>query len=650
MPTAPYAKLTNPVMPAEMQGIYGNLKGITSILPLLAKIGYKTIELGPVYDAQIGKIPPAGQAYDANTVSPAMGYAAMDWFSVHPYYGSFDDYKTLLDQAHTMGIKVRQDVVVNHVSDQNPIFQESKAIDSPLRQAFFWRDPISIDENRFTSNDASIIYKNPENWLRFGGRDAGRTKVPFLRVALVNENDHPLYDSSGNRVYTEYMPFIQYFDSGHFEIIRNAQGALLFPPSDIRPFFGQTAWHLDAATNTCYLGRFGASMPDINCTVLGMEAIDSCKKWLALGVDGFRLDAAFWLHAMPEPCGNPFRDAARCSNPPAENTTVSAFSFANVGGQQRLDLGGEAAIRFWETFIQEINAEAERLYRLGHRDSPQLSFEFENGDQLNIWQRAQPRLERANAGQSKVRAYTAMTESVNTLADLRAAIEEHQRRFGNCDSIAFTHGNHDTKPLSYRLGFDNNPPAKRLLMKFLANLPGDLSFFQGHDLGLPLLSLADVKANDVYGIVADGVHQPANPQEKNHDSGRAAIPYFADGRDEVHKRYIAYLNEDSARCYETELADPNSFLQFVSTLLHQREQDPFMGRAGTVSFINTPNPDIIAFERSVEGINSKRTLIFNFSNQKVSLSLNNTPVTVEPYDVFVLDNENIAHRSQSLSR
>ena len=47
------------------------------------------------------------------------GYDVEDYYNIDPKYGQLDDLKTLLEEAHKIGIKVILDLVVNHTSDKH---------------------------------------------------------------------------------------------------------------------------------------------------------------------------------------------------------------------------------------------------------------------------------------------------------------------------------------------------------------------------------------------------------------------------------------------------------------------------------------------------------------------------------------------------
>ncbi|MFD1137279.1 alpha-amylase family glycosyl hydrolase [Paenibacillus urinalis] len=69
------------------------------------------------------------------------GYDVTDYYDVHPDYGTKDDLKHLLDEAHERGIKVIMDLVVNHTSTEHPWFKESSAsLDSAYRDWYSWAE------------------------------------------------------------------------------------------------------------------------------------------------------------------------------------------------------------------------------------------------------------------------------------------------------------------------------------------------------------------------------------------------------------------------------------------------------------------------------------------------------------------------------
>ena len=66
------------------------------------------------------------------------GYDVTDYRSVHPDFGTMDDFRALLAAAHERGIRVVIDYVMNHSSSEHPWFQASRAGQEPYRDFYRW--------------------------------------------------------------------------------------------------------------------------------------------------------------------------------------------------------------------------------------------------------------------------------------------------------------------------------------------------------------------------------------------------------------------------------------------------------------------------------------------------------------------------------
>lgn len=66
------------------------------------------------------------------------GYDVTDYYAVNPAYGTMDDFKQLLDEAHKRGIRIIMDLVINHTSEDHPWFQQALDPKSPYRDWYIW--------------------------------------------------------------------------------------------------------------------------------------------------------------------------------------------------------------------------------------------------------------------------------------------------------------------------------------------------------------------------------------------------------------------------------------------------------------------------------------------------------------------------------
>ncbi len=92
----------------------GDFRGITARLDDLKKTGVDILWLMPVNAI--------GEKDKKGTVGSP--YAIRDYFKVNPQYGTADDLKQLVREAHARNMKVILDVVYNHTSWDNPLLTE----------------------------------------------------------------------------------------------------------------------------------------------------------------------------------------------------------------------------------------------------------------------------------------------------------------------------------------------------------------------------------------------------------------------------------------------------------------------------------------------------------------------------------------------
>lgn len=104
----------------------GDLPGLIEKLDYIKNLGANVIWLTPIF-----KSPLVDNGYDI-----------ADYEAINPIYGSMNDFKKLLQQAHERDLKIVMDLVVNHTSDQHKWFKESKKNrNNKYSDYYIWRDP-----------------------------------------------------------------------------------------------------------------------------------------------------------------------------------------------------------------------------------------------------------------------------------------------------------------------------------------------------------------------------------------------------------------------------------------------------------------------------------------------------------------------------
>ncbi len=123
----------------------GDFKGLTEKLDYLQELGVTALWLLPMY--------PSPFKDD--------GYDIANYLEIHPEYGTLQEFKSFLQEAHRRDLRVITELVVNHTSDQHPWFQEARRNPaSPYRDYYVWSDT----DKKFA--DTRIIFTDTEksNW------------------------------------------------------------------------------------------------------------------------------------------------------------------------------------------------------------------------------------------------------------------------------------------------------------------------------------------------------------------------------------------------------------------------------------------------------------------------------------------------------
>jgi alpha-glucosidase len=136
----------------------GDLAGLINRLPYIASLGVDGIWMTPFQPS-----PQVDQGYDVS-----------DYCGVDPLFGTMEQFDTLLELAHSLGLRILLDVVPNHCSSEHPLFQAALAAapGSPERDMFhFVPGPRDMSDGGGSGAAAAGADTPPNNWQSvFGGR------------------------------------------------------------------------------------------------------------------------------------------------------------------------------------------------------------------------------------------------------------------------------------------------------------------------------------------------------------------------------------------------------------------------------------------------------------------------------------------------
>ena len=123
----------------------GDFAGLTQRLDYLQDLGITAIWLLPFYPSPLRDD----------------GYDIADYASVHPSYGSLEDFKTFLTAAHDRGMRIIIEMVLNHTSDQHPWFKEARSSrENPKRDWYVW----SETDSRYEGVPIIFVDTETSNW------------------------------------------------------------------------------------------------------------------------------------------------------------------------------------------------------------------------------------------------------------------------------------------------------------------------------------------------------------------------------------------------------------------------------------------------------------------------------------------------------
>ena len=232
---------------------YGDFKGLTERLDYIQQLGADTVWLLPFYPSPLRDD----------------GYDIASYESIHPQYGTIEDFHRFLDVAHSRDLRVITELVINHTSDQHPWFQRARQApkgskerdwyvwsDNPNKyagtriiftdteksnwtwdpeaQQFFW--------HRFFSHQPDLNFDNPEVieavknvmrfWLRLGVDGLRLDAVPYLieREGTSCENlseTHGVLKELRRTMDEEFQNRIFLAEANQW-------------PPDVRPYFGDS--------------------------------------------------------------------------------------------------------------------------------------------------------------------------------------------------------------------------------------------------------------------------------------------------------------------------------------------------------------------------------------------------------------------------
>jgi len=154
--------------------------------------------------------------------------------------------------------------------------------DSPMDDnGYDVRNFFDVDSSFGTMDDVAMLIKRAHEL---------NIKIILDYVLNHTSDEHPWFIESRK---DKLNPYRDYYIWNDGKMIDEKK----VEPTNWGSFFGGSAWNYDEPTDSYYMKIFSNKMPDLNWKneKVQNEMIEVAKKWLDLGIDGFRIDAVSHL-------------------------------------------------------------------------------------------------------------------------------------------------------------------------------------------------------------------------------------------------------------------------------------------------------------------------------------------------------------------
>ncbi|MDR4987932.1 MAG: maltose alpha-D-glucosyltransferase [Bacteroidales bacterium] len=486
----------------------GDFKGLIRKLDYIKGLGVNTIWLLPFYPSPLKD----------------GGYDIADFKDIHPDYGTLADFRRFVKEAHSRGLRIITELVLNHTSTEHKWFQRARRAKpgSVYRDYYVWSDT----PDKYA--DARIIFQD-------------------------------------------------------FEV---------------------SNWTYDHVAGAYYWHRFYSHQPDLNFENprVQEEIYKVLDFWFDTGVDGFRLDAVPYLYEA---------EGTNCENLPETHAYLKKLRrYVDEHYQDKLLL---AEANQWPS---------DACAYFGDGDECHMAFHFP----------LMPRLYMALRMEDRFPVVDILEQTPDIPDNCQWAIF-----LRNHDELTLEMVSDEEREYMYRafaldprkrinvgirrrlfplLGGDTR--SIELLNVLLLSMPGTPIIYYGDEIGM---------GDNYYLGDRDGVRTPMqwspnkNAGFSNADPQRLFLPVIID-------YYYHYTTVN----VENQEKNPSSFLWWQRRVIAKRAQYKAFGR-GTIKFINTSNPKILAFVREYE--EETILVVVNLSrySQYVELELSEYAGSV-PIEVF----------------
>ena len=354
------------------------------------------------------------------------------------------------------------------------------------------------------------------------------------------------------------------------------------PPNNWLSEFGGSAWELDTNTKQYYYHTFLSAQPDLNWRNPAVrEAIhDVMRFWLRRGVDGFRVDAIWYLLKDDQFRDNPPNHAYRPGGLPRD-ALVPLYTADLPEVQDAIADMRRVVDEFPDrVLLGEIYLPIERLVAYYGRDLDGVHFPYNFALLTTNWD----------------------------AAAIRKLIEEYEAALPSGGWPNWVLGNHDRPRLASRIGLEQARIAAVLMM----TLRGTPTLYYGDEIGMQQVPIASEEVRDPFeknvpgiGVGRDGCRTPMQWDESNFAGFSAVEPWLPIAKN------FREINVETSR------SDKDSLFWLYRRLIQLRRSYPVLIQG---SYRSVPaRGDLLLFIRE---LHDARVLIaLNMGAQRIVVTL-----------------------------
>ncbi|MDQ5825497.1 MAG: alpha-amylase family glycosyl hydrolase [Chloroflexota bacterium] len=357
------------------------------------------------------------------------------------------------------------------------------------------------------------------------------------------------------------------------------------PPNNWLSVFGGSAWEYDEATGQYYYHQFLKEQPDLNWRNPDVvEAMHNAMRfWLDRGVDGFRLDAVWFLYEDPQMRDEP-PDPDYVPGAPPHESLLHIYTEDLPEMHDAMRAMRRVVDEYSERLmIGEIYLPLPRLmlYYGTALDECHLPYNFALVSRAKEW----------------------------TVAVVRRLVEEYEAALPEGAWPNWVLGNHDRHRIASRVGAEQARVAQMLLL----TLRGTPTCYYGDELGMTDVDIPPDKEQDPWGINVPGQNLGRDPERTPMQWDASEYAGFS-----TVEPWLPVAPDYATVNVDVQQQDPCSILSMFQALTALRRETPALS-LGTYRTVESGEPDVYAYLREHDG--DRVLVLLNFGPRERPLDL-----------------------------